>query len=94
MTDKEKKLFNEICYVALINSATEGRSAFEYEISPDYITEKSDARDNSTHIWKTLHTLVKLQVKQYCDKWDLPLQQWLNDLGIKESILNFGKTND
>ena len=54
MTEKESKLFNEICYVALMNSAIEGRP-FEYEISPDYITEKSSARDNPTHIWTTLH---------------------------------------
>ena len=82
MTEKEKKLFNEICYIALMNSAIEGRT-FEYEISPDYITEKSNTRDNFSHFWKTLHRLVREQVKQYCDKWDLPLEQWLKDLGIK-----------
>jgi len=90
MTKKELKLFNEICYVALMNSAIEGRS-MEYEISPDYITEKLSMRDNLTHIWDALHALVKVQVKQYCDRWDLPLQQWLKDLEIKESILDFGK---
>ena len=94
MDDKELKLFNEICYIALINSVLNKTASMEYEISPNYITEKSKARDNSVHIWKTLHSLVKLQVKQYCDRWDLPLQQWLNDLGIKESILNFGETNE
>jgi hypothetical protein len=94
MTEWDKKLFNEICYVALISSALNGNSSMEYEISPDYITEKSNARDHLTCFWNKLHALVKVQVKEYCDKWDLPLQQWLKDLEIKESILDFGEKND
>jgi hypothetical protein len=84
--DKEKKLFNEICYVALMNSVLNGNAAMEYEISPDYIAEKSNARDNVGYFWRTLHRLVREQVKNYCDKWDLPLEQWLNDLKVEESI--------
>ena len=83
MTEKEKKLFNEICYVALLNSVLNGKDSMEYEISPDYITEKSNTRDNFSHFWKTLHRLVREQVKQYCNRWDLPLEQWLKDLGVK-----------
>ena len=90
MTEKELKLFNEICYVALMNGATEGRP-FEYEISPDYITEKSNARDKLACFWEQLHALIRFQVKQYCDRWDLPLDQWLKDLQIEEPLFDFEK---
>jgi hypothetical protein len=83
MTEWDKKLFNEICYVALLNSVLNGKDSMEYEISPDYITEKSNARDHLVCFWNKLHRLVKEQVKDYCNRWDLPLEQWLKDLGVK-----------
>lgn len=88
MTDKEKKLFNEICYAVLIYGCKVSGSSISYDISPDYITEKSEKRDTAPYFYQGLHPLLRNVVKEYCERWNLPLKQWLDDLGIIEPTLD------
>ncbi len=76
MTNKDKKLFNEICYAFLLMDGPMG-------MSPSYIKEKSDRRDNSEgNIFAGLHPLLQRTLEQYCNKWHLPLEDWMKELGL------------
>jgi len=85
MTNKEKKLFHEICYAVLIIGEVDSKAN---RLSPGYITEKSEKRDTAPYFWNTLHPLLRNKVKEYCELWNLPLAQWLDDIGIVEQILD------
>ena len=89
MTNEEKKLFNEICYVFLMGG-NDWKDASHF--SPDYISEKSEKRDNAPYFWRSLHPSLRGGVKKYCKLWHLPLAEWLDDLGLTEPTLEDEKT--
>ncbi len=83
ITDKDKKLFNEICYAFFLMNGP-------MSMSPDYIEEKSDRRDNSEgRLFTGLHPLLQRTLEQYCNKWHLPLEEWMKELDL---VFNDGGT--
>ncbi len=81
ITNKDKKLFSEICYAFLLMDGP-------MSMSPDYITEKSDRRDNlEGRLFSGLRPLLQRTLEQYSDKWHLPLEEWMKEL---ELVFNDG----
>ncbi|MCK5017419.1 MAG: hypothetical protein KAS32_10165 [Candidatus Peribacteraceae bacterium] len=72
---KEKVLFSEICMAFLMQNGVGINTK-----SPEYIREKMARKEDSMAIWQSCGFMVKGRIREYCNKWGLPIDKWIAEI--------------
>ena len=75
ITEKQKEIFQHICFGVLMESGIKSKS-------PAYIAEKMVKKNNPITAWQMLHPSLQNKVKMWANYWKFPLNELLEEFGI------------
>ena len=78
MTTEERELLMEVMWLAMMQ-----RGAGLGSKAPGYILEKMRRKQDPVALWQGMDSEAISIAKCYCDKWRVPLGDWLAELGLE-----------